>query len=112
MEYANNSGFTRSTTVTGIAATSYTFPTTPVDGTYYWRIRAVAGPQTVYAGTSGGGAYAFTISGSSNPGGFSSANSFAIIPTFTEWTVILLATGMMGYMIWHQRRRAQIQVRR
>jgi hypothetical protein len=75
-----------------------------VDGTYYWRVRAVASSQTVYAGTSGGGAFAFTIYPSTNQSSFSAANSFAVIPTFTEWTVILLATGMMGYMVWYRRR--------
>ena len=27
-----------------------------------------------------------------------------IIPTFTEWVMILLALAMMGYVVWHFRR--------
>ena len=83
LEYANNSGFTGSTTVTGVTASQYTFSSPPADGTYYWRVKAV---------------------GSGVESSFSAANNFAIIPTFTEWTVVLLAMAMMGYMIWYRRR--------
>ena len=82
VEYANNSDFTGSTEVSGIGQSQYTIPTTLVGGTYYWRVQA---------------------EGSGTASGYSASDSFVIIPTFTEWVVILLATAMMGYVVWHFR---------
>ncbi|OGG50321.1 MAG: hypothetical protein A3F84_06650 [Candidatus Handelsmanbacteria bacterium RIFCSPLOWO2_12_FULL_64_10] len=87
LEYASNSSFTGSTTVTGIAVSEHSFTSPSTDGTYYWRVKAV---------------------GSSGESSFSSANSFAVIPTFTEWTVLLLASAMIAYVVWHQRRRVRV----
>jgi hypothetical protein len=84
VEYANNVNFSGSVEITGITNTSYTFTSPLADGSYFWRVKAVG---------SGGV--------TSAP---SSTDSFVIIPTLSEWTTLLLALGMFGYMVWHHRR--------
>lgn len=85
LEYAGNAGFTGSTTVAGIGTSQYSLPAL-VDGTYYWRVKAV---------------------GAGGESSYSSASIFGVIPTFEEWTVILLASAMIAYGVWYQRRRAR-----
>ena len=80
LEYAHNAGFTDATTITNITASQYTFPTPLADGTFFWRVKAI-GPCA--------------------ESGFSAADSFVIIPTLGEWTMLLLALTMLGYMLWH-----------
>jgi len=82
LEYAENVGFTGATTVTGLTVSQFTFPSPLADGTYFWRVNAVAANASEIA--------------------FSSVDSFVIIPTFTQWTVILLAFAMMGYLVLRQ----------
>ena len=82
LEYAGDAGFTGATTLTGISASQYTFPSPLADGTYFWRVKAV---------------------GPCSQSGSSATDSFVIIPTFTEWTVFLLAAAMMGYALRRQR---------
>ena len=84
LEYADNAGFTGSTTVPGLTLSQFTFGAPLVDGTYFWRVKSVAADAAESA--------------------FSSADSFVIIPTFTEWTVMLLAMAMAGYLVWHRGR--------
>jgi hypothetical protein len=84
IEYANNASFTGSVTVTGLTLTSYTFTGPLTDGSYFWRVTAV-----------GSGGSTSTQS---------STDSFVIIPTFTEWTTLFLAMGMIGYVVWYNRR--------
>ena len=87
VEWANNAGFTSSTTTTGLTASTFTFPTRLADGTYHWRVKSV-------------GAGALESS-------FSATDTFVIIPAFGPWTVPLLALAMIAYMVWYNRRRAR-----
>ena len=80
LEYAHNAGFTDSKTITNLTASQYTFPAPLADGTYFWRVKAI-GPCA--------------------ESGFSAADSFVIIPTLGEWTLLLLALAMLGYMLWY-----------
>ena len=51
--------------------------------TYYWRVK--------------------TIDADGEESAYSGADSFFIIPTFGEWTLILLSMAMMGYLLWRLR---------
>ena len=84
LEYADNALFAHSTRVTGIVASQHDLSPVPPLDTYYWRVKAI-GPGGV-------------------EGDYSTADSFVIVPTFTEWTVILLALAMAGLMFWYRRR--------
>ena len=86
VEWANNAGFTNSTTATGLTTSTYTFPTRLADGTYHWRVKSV-------------GAGGLESS-------FSATDTFVIIPAFGPWTVILPALAMIAYIVWYNRRRA------
>ena len=81
--YAGDAGFVGGIEITGIATTQYTFPYPLADGAYYWRVKAV---------------------GEADESGYSTTDSFVIIPTFGEWTMILLALAMAGYGVWYARR--------
>ena len=83
LEYADNASFNGVTSISGITESQYTIPTPLTDGTYYWRVKAIAADGTQ--------SY------------FSNLDSFVIIPTFTEWTTILLAVSMIGYLFWRKR---------
>lgn len=83
LEYADNSGFTSSTTASGITSSTYTFPSPLADGTYFWRVKALG------AGTLGSA--------------LSSADSFVIIPLFAAGTLVALALAMGSYLWWRAR---------
>ena len=83
LEYANNAGFTGSTLETGIAVSQFTFSTGLAQETFFWRARGVG---------AGG-----------EQGAFSTSDSFNIIPTFTEWVMILLALVMAAYVLFRLR---------
>ncbi|MFC1526204.1 SBBP repeat-containing protein, partial [Candidatus Latescibacterota bacterium] len=85
LEYADNAGFTGSTTVSGLAASAHTFPAVMADGTYWWRVKSV-----------GAGAL---------ESGYCASDSFVIIPTFTESTMAALACAMAAALVWYGRRR-------
>ena len=81
LQYASDAAFTvNDVTVAGLAVSEYTFSTPLADGTYFWHVRAL-GSESDYSAT----------------------DSFAIIPTFTQGAVILLALAMAGYMWWRLR---------
>ena len=82
LEYADNASFNGTTVISGITESQYTIPTPLTDGTYYWRVKAIAADGTQSS--------------------FSTSDSFVIIPTFTEWTALLLAIGMIGYLFWRK----------
>ena len=58
----------------------YTFPTILADGTYYWHVKAIGSESA-----------------------FSTTDSFVIIPTFSQWTVIVLALTMGLFLWWRMK---------
>ena len=83
LEWSNDAAFTTSTVVSGITQSQYTFSEQLALDTYYWRVK--------------------TIDADGEESAYSGADSFVIIPTFTEWTVVLLGMTMMGYLVWRLR---------
>ncbi len=82
LEYADNSGFTGLTSVTGLSSSAYTLPGPVADGTWYWRVYAVNGTTSAA----------------------SSVVSFLAIPLCDPAALALLAAAMTG-MLWYQGRR-------
>ena len=85
LQYADNAGFTDAIEVTDIGASRYTIPVYLGDATYYWRVKSVDADGLESA--------------------YSASDSFVIIPTFGEWTVLLLGLGMVAYWVWYRRPR-------
>lgn len=76
--YVDNISFVGATVVSGLGTSSFTFPGPLADGTYFWHVRAI-GPSTSSA--------------------TSATDSFAVIPTFGQWTAILVALCMVSYLV-------------
>lgn len=80
--YADNMSFVSATVVSGLKVSGFTFPQALADATYFWNVKVV---------------------GTAIQSAMSSTDSFAVIPTFAQWTVMLLALAMAGYMVWRMR---------
>ena len=76
VEYASDPGFLSAVAATGILESQFTIPTPLVDGTFYWRVKAV---------------------GPGGESGFSLVDSFVIIPLLSAWTVAATAMAMILY---------------
>ncbi len=79
LDYATRADFANSTTIAGLSASEYEFPTPLTEDTYFWRVKSVAADGTESA--------------------YSAADSYVVIPTLQEWVTIGLALTRLLYGI-------------